>query len=126
VAERPAGGEETKEGKERGKRMLTWGPQLWREEGEGRTWAGLAVRERGERERGWSSGWEGAGPRAWPTREGKEGERGVSSGWAVEEKERGGRSAGPGQGEGLGCLIPSPFLFFFYTLAIQTNLVEFK
>jgi hypothetical protein len=48
-----------------------WDPVGRERKGEGRTRAGLAVRARGERKRGWSSGWEKDGPRAWPTRKKK-------------------------------------------------------
>jgi hypothetical protein len=48
----------------KGEEADRWAPIGRERKGEGCTWAGLAVRERGERERGWSSGWEGVGPRA--------------------------------------------------------------
>jgi hypothetical protein len=107
---------------------------------------GDAAAQEGKREE--RRGLRGSWTEARPTRKGKEGERGVSSGWAAEEKgERRGSPrekgewagvahAGRGRGKkelgrarwrfGLPSFIPSPFLFFFYTLTIQTILFEFK
>jgi hypothetical protein len=57
---------------------------------------------------------------------GKKGERGKGP-KEKRREERGGKSwAGTKRRFGLPSFIPSPFLFFFYTLTIQTNLVEFQ
>jgi hypothetical protein len=91
-----------------------WAPVVGEKGERGRTWAGLAARERRERKREWSSGWEGAGPRAWPTR--KKGKGKGELGWA----------------KGFGLLLSFFFPFSFLYSNIQhktylnSNKFEFK
>jgi hypothetical protein len=59
--------EEIEEGKEKGEEDVdVWALGVGGKGKRGRTWAGLAAREREERKRERSSGWEGAGPRRGP------------------------------------------------------------
>jgi hypothetical protein len=89
-------------------------------------WGAAHAEEGGEREIG------GAGPRAVSGRGKEERERRAREGEGLGRRGPFGRRRGKGarEGEGVGLLgsisFTYSFLFFFYTLSIQTILVEFK
>jgi hypothetical protein len=74
-----SGGQRQERERERGEPGADRRARVAVRRGEGRTWAGLAVRERGEKGEKVELGL-GDGPRAWPTREEKGEERGPRRG----------------------------------------------